>query len=339
MLPGLSKRALALRTGRNSFSSIGVGLAGLDVESGNLKTPQRNAVGPLSHQADFWIWVGAWVISLSTLPPAPRSLLCGDRMDRFLVKGALGHPVGKRKREASGEGPAGQQGDQESGRKRPRAEMSRSTDHLAVPSWQHIRAEGLNCDYTVLFGKAEADKIFQELEREVEYFTGALARVQVFGKWHPVPRKQATYGSTGLTYTFSGLTLSPKPWIPVLERVRDRVSAVTGETFNFVLVNRYKDGCDHIGEHRDDERELAPGSPIASVSFGACRDFLFRHKDSRGRQPSRKVEVVRLQLAHGSLLMMNHPTNTHWYHSLPVRKKILAPRVNLTFRKILLTKK
>lgn len=103
--------------------------------------------------------------------------------------------------------------------------------------------------------------------------------------------------------------------------------------------DRYKDGSDHIGEHRDDERELAPGSPIASVSFGACRDFLFRHKDSRGKRPRRTVEVVRLQLAHGSLLMMNHPTNAHWYHSLPIRKKVLAPRVNLTFRKILPSKK
>lgn len=102
---------------------------------------------------------------------------------------------------------------------------------------------------------------------------------------------------------------------------------------------RYKDGCDHIGEHRDDERELAPGSPIASVSFGACRDFLFRHKDARGRSPSRRLEAVRLPLAHGSLLLMNHPTNSHWYHSLPVRKKVLAPRVNLTFRKILPTRK
>ncbi|XP_057621236.1 DNA oxidative demethylase ALKBH2 [Chionomys nivalis] len=207
------------------------------------------------------------------------------------------------------------------------------------PSWRHLRAQGLNCDYTILFGKAEADEIFRELEQEVEYFTGALAKVQVFGKWHSVPRKQATYGDAGLTYTFSGLTLTPKPWIPVLERVRDQIFRVTGQTFNFVLINRYKDGCDHIGEHRDDERELAPGSPIASVSFGACRDFLFRHKDSRGKRPRQTVEVVKLQLAHGSLLMMNHPTNTHWYHSLPIRKKVLAPRVNLTFRKILPTKK
>ncbi|CAK6440133.1 unnamed protein product [Pipistrellus nathusii] len=260
-------------------------------------------------------------------------------MDRFLEKRALGSPEGKREQEQAGTGPAELGEDEESTGKRPRTERPRNGAGLGGLSWRRIRSEGLDCDYTVLFGKAEADEIFRELEREVEYFTGALAKVQVFGKWHSVPRKQATYGDAGLTYTFSGLTLSPKPWVPVLERVRDRVSSVTGQTFNFVLVNRYKDGRDHIGEHRDDERELAPGSPIASVSFGACRDFLFRHKDALGRSRSRRLEAIRLPLAHGSLLMMNHPTNAHWYHSLPVRKKVLAPRVNLTFRKILPTRK
>ncbi|XP_008249575.3 DNA oxidative demethylase ALKBH2 isoform X1 [Oryctolagus cuniculus] len=285
-------------------------------------------------------------------------------MDRFLVKGSPGSLPGEGKEETRDK-PAAADGDGEPSSKRPRREAGGSGAHPADPSWQHIRAEGLDCDYTVLFGKTEADEILQELEREVEYFTGskcaaltcldfwacgrqeglrcvhtgALARVQVFGKWHSVPRKQATYGDAGLTYTFSGLTLSPRPWIPVLERVRDRVSGATGHTFNFVLINRYKDGHDHIGEHRDDERELAPGIPIASVSFGACRDFLFRHKDSRGRSPARRVAGVRLQLAHGSLLVMKPPTNTHWYHSLPVRKKVLAPRVNLTFRRIVPAKK
>lgn len=152
-------------------------------------------------------------------------------------------------------------------------------------------------DHTILFDKAEADEIFRELEQEVQYFTGALAKVQLFGKWHSVPRKQATYRDAGLTYTFSGLTLTPKPRIPVLEHVRDLIFRVTGQTFNFVLINRYKDGCDHIREHRDDERELAPGSPIASVSFEACRDFLFQHKDSRGKRSRQTVEVVKLQLA------------------------------------------
>ena len=57
-----------------------------------------------------------------------------------------------------------------------------------------------------------------------------------------------------------------------------------GETFNFVLVNRYKDGSEHMGEHRDNEQELVQTAPIASLSFGQTRDFVLRHKDSCGRR-------------------------------------------------------
>ncbi|XP_020863576.1 DNA oxidative demethylase ALKBH2 isoform X1 [Phascolarctos cinereus] len=256
-------------------------------------------------------------------------------MDRFLVKKAASCPLGRAREEQ--EPGHTFQAEEEERRKRRRRETAEKDSGVGGCRWRKIQAENLDCDYTVLFSREEADELLQTLEREVEYFEGDLSRVRVFGKWHRIPRKQATYGDTGLTYTFSGLTLSPKPWIPVLEHIRDRVAGVTGHTFNFVLVNRYKDGCDHIGEHRDDESELAPRSPIASVSFGACRDFFFRHRDCRGKAPSRHVAVVKIQLAHGSLLMMNSPTNVYWYHSLPVRKRILAPRVNLTFRNILLS--
>ncbi|NXN94660.1 ALKB2 demethylase, partial [Rhinopomastus cyanomelas] len=203
------------------------------------------------------------------------------------------------------------------------------------PGPREIRAEGLNCEYRALFGSAEADQLLRLLERDVRYQEGEATKLQVFGKWHRIPRKQATYGDPGLTYTYSGVTFSPQPWIPVLSHIRDRLAAETGHAFNFVLINRYKDGQDHIGEHRDDERELVPRSPIASVSFGACRDFVFRHRESRGSGARRRVQPVRLQLAHGSLLLMKHPTNVYWYHSLPVRRRVLAPRVNLTFRQVM----
>lgn len=203
-----------------------------------------------------------------------------------------------------------------------------------IYTWKRICAENLSCDYTSLFNKTEANDLFRQLEKDLVYFTGDLSKVQVYGKWHNVPRKQVTFGDEGLTYTFSGITLSPKPWIPVLNLIRERVHLATGHSFNFVLINRYKDGNDHIGDHRDDEKELVPQSPIASVSFGACRDFIFRHRDSRSKNSVRKIEPVKLELEHGSLLMMNFPTNVYWYHSLPIRKKVLAPRVNLTFRKI-----
>ncbi|XP_074525468.1 DNA oxidative demethylase ALKBH2 isoform X2 [Halichoeres trimaculatus] len=205
--------------------------------------------------------------------------------------------------------------------------------------WRKIEAEGLDCDYALLFSKEEADQLFKRLEEELVYSTGEEAKVQVFGKVYNIPRKQATYGDEGLTYTYSGVTRLACPWTPTLEYIRDAVTETTGHTFNFVLVNRYKDGRDHMGEHRDDEKELDPLCPIASVSLGAARDFIFRHRDNRGKQNRRHIEPVKLELAHGSLLLMNSPTNTFWYHSLPARKKIILPRINLTFRRILLDRK
>ncbi|KAJ7309852.1 hypothetical protein JRQ81_007926 [Phrynocephalus forsythii] len=144
-------------------------------------------------------------------------------MDRFLTR----RPLQKRRADSPEEG----RGTQE---KQPRQDL---TPETPTP-WRQIRAEGLSCDYRILFGRAEADQIFQELEKEVEYFEGKLAQLHIFGKWHKIPRKQVTYGDPGLTYTYSGVTFSPKPWIPILEGIRDRVQLATGHTFNFVLINR-----------------------------------------------------------------------------------------------------
>uniref|UniRef100_A0A673L0X8 AlkB homolog 2, alpha-ketoglutarate-dependent dioxygenase n=1 Tax=Sinocyclocheilus rhinocerous TaxID=307959 RepID=A0A673L0X8_9TELE len=179
--------------------------------------------------------------------------------------------------------------------------------------WQKIEAEGLDCDCSLLFDKEEADHLFNQLEDEVEYFTCDKAKLQVYGKSYSVPRKQATYGDEGLMYSFSGVHLLAKPWTPTLEHIRDAVTKATGHTFNFVLINRYNDGR-------------------------AARDFIFRHKDARTGSSKRQIEPVKLELAHGSLLLMNYPTNTYWYHSLPVRKKVKMPRINLTFRRIVKNK-
>jgi alkylated DNA repair dioxygenase AlkB len=39
-----------------------------------------------------------------------------------------------------------------------------------------------------------------------------------------------------------------------------------------------------------------------------------------------------MQLEPGSLLVMHGVTQDHWLHSLPKMKKVVAPRINLTFR-------
>ena len=79
-----------------------------------------------------------------------------------------------------------------------------------------------------------------------------------------------------------------------------------------------------MGEHKDDEKDLCQGYPIASLSLGQPRDFIFKHQDSRGSLKKQKnqsqggvkvLKPVTIQLEHGSLLLMEHPTNSYWYHS------------------------
>ena len=41
--------------------------------------------------------------------------------------------------------------------------------------WQKIEAEGLDCDYALLFSREEADQLFKQLEEEVEYSTGTTS--------------------------------------------------------------------------------------------------------------------------------------------------------------------
>lgn len=187
---------------------------------------------------------------------------------------------------------------------------------------------GLLVDYYDKFipGK-EADNLVEVLERDVEYLTGNLAQVKVRGIWHEMKRSHAAYGDEGVDYRFSGITIPAKPWLPCLLEIRDRLLEVTGERFNFVLVNRYADGNQTIGYHSDNERDLDHLAPIASVSLGAARNFLLKPKMG-------KPNTVRINLGHGSLLMMIPPTNTRWLHSLPPTKKQVAFRINLTFRRI-----
>jgi len=96
-----------------------------------------------------------------------------------------------------------------------------------------------------------------------------------------------------------------------------------------------------MGEHKDDEKDLDPKAPIASLSLGATRDFVFKHqsvkhkKQSKGDQVRPELSTTTIELKHGCLLFMNHPTNKYWYHSLPKRKKVDTVRVNMTFRKLL----
>ena len=150
----------------------------------------------------------------------------------------------------------------------------------------------------------------------------------IYGKRLITKRKVAWYGDAEFEYTYSNTTKKAIPWTKELLELKTIVEEKTGEQFNSCLLNLYHNGDEGMAWHSDAEKDLKKNGAIGSLSFGAERKFAFKHKESK--------ETISIILEHGSLLVMKGATQTHWQHRLPPTKLVKKPRVNLTFRTILL---
>ncbi|MDQ1830068.1 alpha-ketoglutarate-dependent dioxygenase AlkB family protein [Massilia scottii] len=146
--------------------------------------------------------------------------------------------------------------------------------------------------------------------------------ITLWGKQHPQPRLTAWHGEAA--YTYSGLRLEPLPFTPLQLALKEAVETVCGQRFNSVLLNYYRNERDSMGMHSDDEAELGPHPAIASLSFGAERTLILRHKQTK--------QTLKLVLKDGTLLVMSGNTQKHWQHGINKSTRPIGPRVNLTFR-------
>jgi alkylated DNA repair dioxygenase AlkB len=176
-----------------------------------------------------------------------------------------------------------------------------------------------------IFSFTDADDYLNSLLNNIEWKNDEAV---IFGKLITTKRKVAWYGDVAFEYTYSNRTKKALPWTKELKDLKLKIEAETGETFNSCLLNLYNSGEEGMAWHSDGEKDLKKNGAIGSLSFGAARKFSFKHKTTK--------ETVSVLLEHGSLLVMKGITQTHWLHRLPPTKKTLKPRVNLTFRTIVL---
>ncbi len=197
-------------------------------------------------------------------------------------------------------------------------------DIAAKPSVQEIIIrDGHLRLYSHGFDNTQASSYYNQLATEIHWQQDSII---LFGKPQPLPRLTAWYGDPERSYTYSGIAMKPTPWNPLLQTIKIRVEDLAEASFNSVLLNFYRTGQDGVSWHADDEPELKKGHPIASVSFGGTRRFLLKHKTD----PT--VEKVELTLTSGTVLLMLGTTQDYWLHQVPKTKKLVDPRINLTFR-------
>ena len=151
-------------------------------------------------------------------------------------------------------------------------------------------------------------------------------QIMMFGKNITTKRKVAFYAENTIEYTYSQKTKKGLPWTDTLLKIKRLISSITQNEYNACLLNLYHNGEEGMGWHSDDEKEIVMNSSIASLSMGAERKFVFKHKCTK--------ETYSIFLENGSLLEMKGTLQQNWWHCLPKSKKVQSPRINLTFRQM-----
>jgi hypothetical protein len=111
----------------------------------------------------------------------------------------------------------------------------------------------------------------------------------------------------------------------LLMRLFDDLEVITKIKFNSVRIIKYTNNFARVDYHCDGHETLEENSPICGISFGAKRNINFRNI----KNPKIKLKI---ELSHGSMYVMNYPTDTYWQHSIPKTKHTRGMRISLTFR-------
>lgn len=195
-----------------------------------------------------------------------------------------------------------------------------------------------------------ASTIFEKLNEEIKW-------QKMFHQTGEVPRLvccQGTIDEDGRTPVYrhpSDQTLPIEKWTPTVDQVRRAAEEVVGHPLNHALIQLYRSGSDYISEHSDKTLDIAKGSKIVNVSFGAQRTMRLRTKRRAAATTTNTTGTLhgratyRVPMPHNSMITMTLPTNAEYLHGINADKRPAVElieaetayegqRISLTFRNI-----
>jgi alkylated DNA repair dioxygenase AlkB len=123
------------------------------------------------------------------------------------------------------------------------------------------------------------DFVPQDFKQELLSFLETQQITQKQGPRWTEPRLTCWFSKNNVNYTYSGITHKPLPWVTNLDVLCNeifkvyQVNGIEVKIPNSIMVNVYRDGSDYCSKHADDEDLFGVNPTIASLSFGATRDF------------------------------------------------------------------
>ncbi len=177
--------------------------------------------------------------------------------------------------------------------------------HLGNGAWIDFRSGWLD----------DADSLFAELSGAIPW---RAERRPMYDRVVDVPR----------LVSFHNLVDAPPPH-PRLKQLRRRLNDAyageLGEPFTTAGLCLYRDGNDSVAWHGDTiGRSSTEDTMVAIIGLGATRTFALR--------PRGGGKSLRLQHAHGDLLVMGGSCQRTWEHAIPKTARPVGARISIQFR-------
>ena len=168
-------------------------------------------------------------------------------------------------------------------------------------------------------------KLIEKCIAEIEDKLDIDPEIFVYGKKCHQHRNVGFFSNKSIGYNYSKKLQLSKPLTNSLDILLNSINEKFNSDFNGILINKYKDGCDSIGAHSDDEEGLS-NVGVLSISYGSTRNFRIRDKKT-------KKIICNLNTNNEEIIIMDGDFQKEFLHEIPAQKKIKEPRYSFTFRK------
>ena len=195
----------------------------------------------------------------------------------------------------------------------------------------------IEIDVFRVFQEKEAVHLFKKMQKwRWEHKVYYQRRLTQFAR---VPRGQlAFYTESDTPVNYNNCAVPTNTFINretnrIIKRIHSKIKELTGETYNYTLLNYYVNGSDYISIHKDCETGFVKGQdrPVVIIAFYGETGIL----EPRGLRIDNKNRMQKSFYMHnGAAISLNKKTNSHVWHGVLKQPSFQHARISISLRNL-----